>query len=143
MRILTDDSSSLCRLSLKFGASLDCTNDLLQLAKDLGLNVVGVSFHVGSGASDPQSFAKAVQDSRHVFDQAAKIGFDLKTLDVGGGFSGDTFEGMANVLSEALDDHFPLTFVSLASRAGTTYHPPSHWLAMLLPVAISKIQQLV
>ncbi|CAO1596453.1 Ornithine decarboxylase [Xanthoria calcicola] len=107
LRILTDDSSSLCRLSLKFGASLDCTNDLLQLAKDLDLNVVGVSFHVGSGASDPQSFAKAVQDSRHVFDQAARIGFDLKTLDVGGGFSGDTFESMAHVLSDALDDHFP------------------------------------
>ncbi|KAL8946360.1 MAG: hypothetical protein Q9222_007229 [Ikaeria aurantiellina] len=107
LRILTDDSSSLCRLSLKFGASLDCTKELLQLAKDLNLNVVGVSFHVGSGASDPQSFIKAVQDSRIVFDQAATIGYDLKTLDVGGGFSGDTFEEMALVLSNALDDHFP------------------------------------
>ncbi|KAL8938088.1 MAG: hypothetical protein Q9211_003366 [Gyalolechia sp. 1 TL-2023] len=107
LRILTDDSSSLCRLSLKFGASLDYTKELLQLAKDLGLNVVGVSFHVGSGASDPQSFAKAVQDSRTVFDQAADVGFELKTLDVGGGFSGDTFEAMAHVLSEALDEYFP------------------------------------
>ncbi|KAI4093216.1 MAG: hypothetical protein LQ348_002446 [Seirophora lacunosa] len=107
LRILTDDSSSLCRLSLKFGASLDCTRELLQLAKDLKLNVVGVSFHVGSGASDPQSFAKAVQDSRIVFDQAADVGFDLRTLDVGGGFSGDTFEAMAHVLSDALDEYFP------------------------------------
>ncbi|KAL8714680.1 MAG: hypothetical protein Q9220_001629 [cf. Caloplaca sp. 1 TL-2023] len=120
LRILTDDSSSRCRLSLKFGASLDCTNELLQLAKDLDLNVVGVSFHVGSGALDPQSFTKAVQDSRIVFDQATAVGFDLKTLDVGGGFSGDTFEEnvggefsrntfekMAKVLSTALNDYFP------------------------------------
>lgn len=107
LRILTDDSSSLCRLSLKFGASLDCAEELLQLAKSLDLNVVGVSFHVGSGASDPQSFVKAVQDSRTVFDQAAAIGYDLKTLDVGGGFSGDTFEEMAAVLSEILDEYFP------------------------------------
>ncbi len=107
LRILTDDSSSLCRLSLKFGASMDSTKGLLELAKELDLNVVGVSFHVGSGASDPQCFAKAVQDSHTVFDQAAEIGFDLKTLDVGGGFSGDTFEEMASVLSEALDEHFP------------------------------------
>src|SRR3569833_2887340 len=56
LRILTDDSSSLCRLSLKFGASLDTTDGLLALASELGLNVVGVSFHVGSGASDPFSF---------------------------------------------------------------------------------------
>ncbi|KAL8635740.1 MAG: hypothetical protein Q9228_006799 [Teloschistes exilis] len=107
LRILTDDSSSLCRLSQKFGASLDCTNELLRLAKDLDLNVVGVSFHVGSGASDPQAFTKAVQDSRAVFNQAADIGYDLKTLDVGGGFSGETFEDMAHVLSNALDDTFP------------------------------------
>lgn len=107
LRILTDDSSSLCRLSLKFGASLDCTRELLELAKELGLNVVGVSFHIGSGASDPQSFAKAVQDSRFVFDQAAKVGYDLKTLDVGGGFSGDLFEDMAAVLSNALEESFP------------------------------------
>ena len=120
LRILTDDSSSLCRLSLKFGASLDCTCELLQLAKDLGLNVVGVSFHVGSGASDPQSFAKAVQDSRLVFDQAVDVGFDLKILDVGGGFSSDTFEEMAQVLSEALDDNFPSS-VRIIGEPGRYY----------------------
>ena len=107
LRILTDDSSSLCRLSDKFGASMDTTMRLLKLAKDLALNVVGVSFHVGSGASDPQSFARAVQDSRIVFDQASEIGYHLKILDVGGGFSGDLFESMASVLSKALDENFP------------------------------------
>ena len=107
LRILTDDSSSLCRLSLKFGASLDGTQELLELAKNLDLNVVGVSFHVGSGASDPECFLKAVQDSRTVFDQAAALGYDLGTLDVGGGFTGDLFEEMAVVLTQALDDYFP------------------------------------
>lgn len=108
LRILTDDSSSLCRLSLKFGASLDTTNSLLALARELGLNVVGVSFHVGSGASDPRAFLKAVQDADSVFLQAAEHGFSLKTLDVGGGFCSDaTFEAMAEVLRNALDEHFP------------------------------------
>ncbi len=107
LRIMTDDSSSLCPLSSKFGASLDRTQSLLMLAKQLGLNVVGVSFHIGSGASDPQSFTKAVQDARVVFDEAAEIGFNLRILDVGGGFSGESFEKMAYVLSNALDDYFP------------------------------------
>jgi len=107
LRILTDDSASLCRLSLKFGASMDSTWDLLELAKNLELNVVGVAFHVGSGASDPKAFLKAVDDARFVFDQAAQLGYELKTLDVGGGFVSETFEAMAGVLSEALDEHFP------------------------------------
>ncbi|KAL2028929.1 hypothetical protein VTO58DRAFT_109959 [Aureobasidium pullulans] len=107
LRILTDDSASLCRLSLKFGASLDDTGDLLALARKLDLNVVGVAFHVGSGASDPAAFLKAVRDARFVFDQANALGYDLKTLDVGGGFVSETFDDMAAVLSVALDEYFP------------------------------------
>lgn len=42
LRILTDDSKSLCQLGLKFGAPLHTVEHLLQTAKDLGLNVVGV-----------------------------------------------------------------------------------------------------
>ena len=53
LRILTDDSTSLCRLSMKFGASWTLLVQLLELAYQLELNVVGVSFHVGSGAEDP------------------------------------------------------------------------------------------
>nr|AAF35284.1 ornithine decarboxylase [Coccidioides posadasii] len=107
LRILTDDSASLCRLSMKFGASLTVTRSLLELAKDLGLNVVGVSFHVGSGAEDQQHFVKAVEDARFVFDQASDIGHDLKVLDVGGGFCDETFERFAAALSDALDTYFP------------------------------------
>lgn len=107
LRILTDDSASLCRLSTKFGADLDTAAELLHLAKDLNLNLVGVSFHVGSGASDPSSFANAVADAKWVFDQAALIGHDLKLLDVGGGFTDETFELFAARLNDALEEHFP------------------------------------
>ncbi|KAH8908934.1 ornithine decarboxylase [Coniochaeta sp. PMI_546] len=123
LRILTDDSSSLCRLSQKFGASLDSTDSLLSLARQLGLNVVGVSFHVGSGASDPLAFLKAVQDAHVVFQQAASYGFDLKTLDVGGGFcSDDSFEQMSGVLRKALDEYFPAhTGINLIAEPGRFY----------------------
>ncbi|KAI9749536.1 MAG: Ornithine decarboxylase [Lichina confinis] len=107
LRIQTDDSSSLCRLSLKFGASLRDTEALLKLAKQLGLDVVGVSFHVGSGATDPHAFVRAIQDARLVFDQAHELGYSLRTLDVGGGFGNDTFDVMAAVIGRELDDCFP------------------------------------
>jgi ornithine decarboxylase len=120
LRISTDDSSSLCRLSLKFGAAMDSTDELLALAKELGLNVVGVSFHVGSGAADPLAFMKAVQDARTVFDQAANLGFSMHTLDVGGGFCSETFEHMSAILSEALDEHIP-AYVSIIGEPGRYY----------------------
>jgi ornithine decarboxylase len=107
LRIVTDDTNSMCRFSMKFGAAMDTTDDLLNLAKELGLNVVGVSFHVGSGASDPMAFYKAVQDAHSVFEKGRELGFNMHTLAVGGGFCGSTFETMAGVLSNALDHFFP------------------------------------
>lgn len=122
LRIMTDDESSLCRLSMKFGAAKEHTSGLLSVAKDLGLNVVGVSFHVGSGASDPMAFYKAVYDAYEVFEQGRAYGFNMKVLDIGGGFCGDTFEDMATVLREALDEYFPPSRnVSIIAEPGRYY----------------------
>ena len=120
LRISTDDSTSLCRLSLKFGAAMDSTEGLLAVAKILGLNVVGVSFHVGSGASEPNVFLKAVKDAHVVFKQAEAYGFHMQTLDVGGGFSSDTFEDMAAVLRDALDEYMPQS-VNVIGEPGRYY----------------------
>ncbi|KAF2720650.1 hypothetical protein K431DRAFT_320879 [Polychaeton citri CBS 116435] len=120
LRILTDDSGSLCRLSQKFGASMDTVPELLALAKKLNLNIAGVAFHVGSGASDPEAFLQAVSDARLVFDQAQALGLSPHTLDVGGGFVSDTFDKMAGVLSSALDKHFSSS-VRIIAEPGRYY----------------------
>ncbi|KAI9366199.1 ornithine decarboxylase [Pilaira anomala] len=113
LRILTDDSQSLCQLGLKFGAPLHTVQTLLETAKELDLNVIGVSFHVGSGCLDENAFVDAVVRARIVFDQAALAGFNFSLLDVGGGFpgadvkNGITFEKVAAVLGPAVDRLFP------------------------------------
>ncbi|ODQ67687.1 ornithine decarboxylase [Nadsonia fulvescens var. elongata DSM 6958] len=119
LRITTDDSKAQCQLSVKYGAPLDTTGDLLTLAQQLNLNVVGVSFHVGSGASDPTDFVKAVEDARHVFDQAASLGMaPLSTLDIGGGFTHETFAETASLLNGLLDECFPRDQVRIISEPG-------------------------
>ncbi|CAK4029783.1 ornithine decarboxylase [Lecanosticta acicola] len=128
LRIFTDDSGSLCRLSQKFGASMDNTEELLALAKDLNLNVVGVAFHVGSGASDPAAFRRAVSDARTVFDQADKLGFKMHTLDCGGGFIPDTFDEMSSVLSASLEEHFP-PHIRIIAEPGRYYTSSAFTLA--------------
>ena len=107
LRIMVDDSSSVCRFSHKFGAPLGAVRQLLEKARELELNVVGVSFHVGSAAVDPQLFVQAVRDSRTVFDQARELGYSPKVLDIGGGFSAESFQAMSQDLSLALDTYFP------------------------------------
>lgn len=88
LRILTDDSHSMCRLGLKFGAPVQIVPQLLQKAKDLGMDVIGISYHVGSGNGDASSFASAVYEARKAFDIAEQLGMKLSLLDIGGGFPG-------------------------------------------------------
>jgi ornithine decarboxylase len=108
VRILTDDSKSLCRLGLKFGAPLNTVPTLLEKAKELGLNVIGVSFHVGSGSYDSSAFADAVMRARLVFDMGREVGYNFSLLDVGGGFEDGNFETTASVLNHAIERFFPI-----------------------------------
>ncbi|CAG8627553.1 279_t:CDS:2 [Ambispora leptoticha] len=134
LRILADDSKSLCQLGLKFGASLDSTAGLLRTAQELGLNMIGVSFHVGSGCFDENAFADAVYRAKCVFDQASELGFNLQLLDVGGGFSherfgdGITFEKIAAVLGPAIDKYFPPN-IRVIAEPGRYYAAPAFTIA--------------
>ncbi|KAG0168184.1 Mitochondrial 2-oxoadipate and 2-oxoglutarate transporter [Apophysomyces sp. BC1034] len=113
LRILADDSRSLHGLGIKFGAPLSDCKELLQTARDLGLNVIGVSFHVGTGCTDENAFVDAVECSKTVFDMGKSLGFNFSFLDVGGGFpTADlkvhtSFEQAAAVLGPAVDKLFP------------------------------------
>jgi ornithine decarboxylase len=48
LRIFANDSSALVALGEKFGAPLETTKELLLRAKEVGLDVIGVSFHIGT-----------------------------------------------------------------------------------------------
>lgn len=113
IRIRVDDSKSLCQLGDKFGVAKGKSKELLALAKYLGMKVVGVSFHVGSGCTDASSYSDALIQAKSVFEEAEEIGYDLKILDIGGGFpTGNVdeelvkFEDIAAVINKSLDEHF-------------------------------------
>jgi ornithine decarboxylase len=117
VRILGDDSSSVCRFNVKFGIAVEELEPLLREAARIGANVVGVSFHVGSGCRSADAFVNAVENARMAFDLFTKCGLnEPKLLDLGGGWPGDlegqapknaiTFEEIAAKLAPALDRLF-------------------------------------
>lgn len=117
IRLATDDKDSVCRFSKKFGAKPSDAPKLLQLAKTLGIEVRGVSFHVGSGCGDPQAYVTAISDARAVFNAARDLNMPaLKMVDLGGGFPGSdefvrshglpTFAELATAIRAGLETHF-------------------------------------
>ncbi|XP_053316783.1 ornithine decarboxylase [Spea bombifrons] len=136
LRIATDDSKAVCRLSVKFGATLKTSRILLERAKELNVDIIGVSFHVGSGCTDPQTFVQAVSDARCVFDIGAEFGFKMNLLDIGGGFPGSEdvklkFEEVTSVINPALEKYFPSdSGVKIIAEPGRYYVASAYTLAV-------------
>ena len=120
IRLACVDTSAQCPMSCKFGATDDKVRSLLEYSAEVGLEVVGVHFHVGSGCSDPQSYHRALLDARRAFDIGIDCGHDMHVLDLGGGWpglcledgscktaSGIHFEQIAAVVNSLLNDLFP------------------------------------
>ena len=140
IRILADDSKSICRFGIKFGAPLDIVPSLLSKAWELNLDVIGVSFHVGSGCYDPSVYADAIRRARTAFDMGQEAGYTFSLLDVGGGFEDALFERAATVLSQAIDQHFPdRRNLRMISEPGRFYVSKAFRLAANIIARRSKI----
>ncbi len=86
-RILTEGSDTAdWPLSRKFGSHPDMAIDLLLLARDLGLEPCGISFHVGSQQRDIGTWDSAIAKVRYIADYLKEEGIKLKLINMGGGF---------------------------------------------------------
>lgn len=104
MRIKVDDRNSLCKFSKKFGVEEHEVNDLLNLAKSMNLNVIGVCFHVGSGCFDATQYYRALELSAKIFNMGLEKGFKFNTIDIGGGFPGFHDENSMTLLHNISDE---------------------------------------
>lgn len=100
LRIRADDPTARCPLGNKFGAEEEEWEALFAAAQKYGVNVEGISFHVGSGATNPDAFSYAIEQARRAFDLGACYGFAMTILDVGGGFCARRVSPAASAIEE-------------------------------------------
>jgi ornithine decarboxylase len=107
LRIYANDPNAQCILSNKFGAHESEWDSILTAAKNLNANLVGISFHVGSGASSPEAFTQALAAAARLQAKARdSYGYSLNLIDIGGGFSLRTFPQIATAVREAIAELF-------------------------------------
>lgn len=114
VRILTDGSTSAdWPLSRKFGCNPDMALDLLILAKQLGLEPYGISFHVGSQQRDIDVWDSAIAKVKVIFERLKnEDGIILKMINMGGGFPANyiqrtnTLETYAEEITRFLKEDF-------------------------------------
>jgi ornithine decarboxylase len=98
LRVSFRSPGAVVDLSRKFGCDPEDLIELARLARRLGIPVIGLSFHVGSQATDPSKHVEAIQVCARLMAQAKreKLG-SFDTLDIGGGYPIEYGEKVADI----------------------------------------------
>ena len=86
LRLRIDNSSAHVDLNKKFGAARENALALMLQAKEAGLDMAGIAFHVGSQTVSSDPYLHALDIAKELFEEAAAAGLQLRILDIGGGF---------------------------------------------------------
>ncbi|CAL9691471.1 unnamed protein product [Knipowitschia caucasica] len=133
---LTTDAHA-AETSMAFGSSLKSCRHLLEAAKELGIQVVGVTFHIPTSCQDAEeAYTHALSDARCVFDMGEELGFSMDILDIGGGFSGSEcqLKQVESTIRPLLDAYFPPL-----SGAQMFAEPGNFYVASALSLAVNVI----
>jgi ornithine decarboxylase len=137
LRLRVPNTGSIVELSSKFGALPGEAVDLIAFAHNNELEVEGLSFHVGSQCTNPENYSQALYLAAGIFAEAKVRGFDLKLLDIGGGFPAHydatvpPFRKLAKMITTELERLFPEPIEILAE--------PGRFLVASAATAVAQI----
>jgi ornithine decarboxylase len=121
LRIQVPNTGSMVELSSKFGAAPGEAVDLIEAARAAGFTVEGLSFHVGSQATNFDNYVQALNISADIFHEARLRGHSkMNLLDIGGGFPAPydekvrPFHELARLINSEIERLFPKDIEILA-----------------------------
>lgn len=134
LRIRVPNTGSMVELSSKFGAHPGEAVDLISEAINLGLDVEGISFHVGSQCNNFDNYLQALNFASSIFKEADLRGFPIgfidkegkrkKVLDIGGGFpvkytpEVKSFSSLAKLLNSEIKRFFAGQNIQVIAEPG-------------------------
>lgn len=134
LRIKTHDIHSSSKLSFKFGMEIHEAEYAIDTCIKLQLNLVGVSFHVGSNSIDLNAYITALEDCKNIFDIAYSKNILLNILDIGGGFTYNTALDYHNIINNKIENLFlknkKYKHISIISEPGRYFVETSHHLIL-------------
>jgi len=113
LRLMVPDSEGAISFSSKFGANYVDAVELIEYAKTIGLNPIGLTFHVGSQAVEVGAWDRALELCKGVIGDLKKVGIIIKMVNLGGGYPvqyNDTDPGLTEIrgiISSAVEKHIP------------------------------------
>ena len=86
LRLKVPDTGSQVEMSSKFGIEPGEALSIIRESFDAGLEVEGLSFHVGSQCTNFDNYTAALDIAATILHEARACGYPLKIIDMGGAF---------------------------------------------------------
>lgn len=86
LRIDTPNIGSDWPLSGKFGAKLRDVEEILTVAAEIGADLCGITFHVGSQCRNAENWRVAIDNAKRIFCDMRLKGLVPQLLNIGGGY---------------------------------------------------------
>jgi len=128
LRIYAKDPHARCQFAHKFGCPKENWDAILQKAKRYNLDIMGISFHVGSGASSSDAYALAIQDAYEFKEMALQYDYTMKIIDIGGGFVSHNLQNIPETIVESIQKYFPDKCTTIIAEPGRFFAETSGYL---------------
>lgn len=123
LRVKVSDYGSKFPLSSKFGVDPIHAVAYADTARELGLNVCGLAFHVGSQSENPQTWKVAFKTAGQIIERLEAAGIKVTLLNIGGGFPVmyteqiASIKHLAEVINKSIEEYIP-SYIKVVAEPG-------------------------
>ena len=121
----------------KFGVDIERAVRFFETyGRDDNVALDGIHIHIGSPIYSPQPYVTAIAKTLEVIDRLGGLGFEIRTLDIGGGFAADYAAGASPSAADYAEAIVPL----LKDRPLAIIIEPGRQIACNAGILVTRVQ---
>lgn len=138
VRERVSDAGSVFKFSEKFGTDNANIVPLLKRAKELKLKPCGISFHVGSQASNPMAWAHALSNLHDALTELKKLDIGIDFINLGGGFPCSYASSEREIDLKTIAHHTLKAYKKLPYQPGLVAEP-GRWIIAQAGILVTSV----
>ena len=124
----------------KFGVDIDRARHFFEVyGKDARLKLTGIHLHIGSPIYSAEPYKRAIEKAMLLIDDLKAAGFDIKAINIGGGYAADYVTGASPAAADYANEIVPL-LQPFKDAGGQVFLEPGRSIAANAGVLLSRVQ---